>query len=404
MEAEYAELLDLQEQVQEAVDGAFPAPLWVKAELGSINAKPFGHCYLSFCQSEGGRRVAEVRAVVWSRDWAFVEPMYAQEAGEPLAVGAEVLALVRPVYHPLYGFSLTVSEIKPFAALGENEARRRETIRKLGEEGLMDLQQELALPDLPYALAVISAEDAAGYGDFRKHLLDNPEGYAYRVDLFPAAMQGVHASVSIREALEAAAVSPVRYDAVLILRGGGSALDLACYDDYDLAAAIARCPLPVVTAIGHDRDVHVADLVANRSVKTPTALADLFLDQSAEAEARVEAFAQRITRAFSARLDRADSDLAARAGRLAHLAVLRLDRESAALDLLEMRIRTTDPREVLRRGFALVTGPDGRVLHGAAGAAAGDGLSVLFADGTLHTRVEALSLRPNLPEYEKEND
>jgi exodeoxyribonuclease VII large subunit len=124
----------------------------------------------------------------------------------------------------------------------------------------MDMQKELALPALPYHLAVISAADAAGYRDFIRHLDENPYGFKVVPELYPALMQGTECPASIIAALDAVLDSGKEYDAVLILRGGGSKLDLACYDDYEMAAAIAQYPLPVLTAIGHDHDYHVCDI------------------------------------------------------------------------------------------------------------------------------------------------
>ena len=273
---EYMDLLELQERIKEGIEDAFPERYWVKAEIASFSPRSNGHCYLELSQSRGGQPVAQSRAMIWKWYYPRLKAFFEQAAGQPLQAGITVLVKVQVSYSELYGISLFIEDIDPAFTLGEKALERKRTIEFLTREGYMDMQQELALPELPYRLAVITSKTAAGYGDFRRHLLENEEGYAFRLDLYEALMQGEQAPASILSAILEVQEQP--YDALLILRGGGSDLDLACFDDPDLAVAIATCPIPVVTAIGHDRDVHIADLVAHTSVKTPTALADLFLD------------------------------------------------------------------------------------------------------------------------------
>ena len=199
-------------------------------------------------------------------------------------------------------------------------------------------------------------------------------------------MQGEQAPASIIAAL--ADAQEGAYDALLILRGGGSEMDLSCFDDFDLAVAIATCPVPVITAIGHDRDFHIADLVANRYVKTPTALADLFLDAYAGADAVLDGLETRICRAVADRLNGMVRRVDAAAQRLRFAAGARIDRELANLALKEALIKASDPRNILSMGYALVTGPEGKVLKSVAPLAVGDRIGVMFADGSVNAKVE----------------
>ena len=306
---DYIELLELQQIIKAGVEDSLPGPVRVKAEVASIQHKANGHCYLELCQSDNRGLTAKVRGIIWKSRAEVLLGKYAEATGAPLQPGMAIIMEVQVNYSELYGVSLIIEDIDCQATLGEAELRRRQTLERLEKEGLLDLQKEFALPALPYSLAVISARDAAGYGDFRRHLLENEYGFAFEVTLFEATMQGDSAPASIISALqrilngnghnsersdrgsfEGTSPHPLgvqgdeellrssHYDAVLILRGGGSVLDLACFDDYDLCAAIATFPVPVCTAIGHDRDSHAADRVSCISVKTPTALADLFID------------------------------------------------------------------------------------------------------------------------------
>lgn len=361
----FIDLFSLQELIRGGVEDALPGKVWVRAEISEIKVKSNGHCYLELSQENDEGLAARVNAVIWRSRYAYIGRYFEAATGSPLSKGQEVLLRVQVTYHPVWGLTLTVDEVEAAFTVGEREMQRRRTLERLAEEGLMDLQARLRLSELPYSLAVVSAEDAAGYGDFRRHLLENPYGFAYRVDLYPAAMQGAAAPQSIADAL--AAIGGVRpaYDAVLILRGGGSELDLSCFDDYSLAVAIARCSVPVFTAIGHDKDVHVADQVAFTSVKTPTALADLFLDATAAEDHRLETYGHRLKLAFRSRLDALE----------------------AQVDKLELRLKAGDPRNILRRGYSLVLDEKGVRIHSASGRRKGDHIRVRFADGTLETEV-----------------
>ena len=396
LEQDYMELLELQQVIRDGVEEAVPGVVRVRAEVASVQQRTNGHCYLELCQSDEKTQLAKVRAIVWRSRADVLLKEFARANGAPLQPGMALIFEVRVSYSELYGVSLIVEDIDFGTTLGEAELRRRRTVEKLEEEGLMELQKELALPPIPYSLAVISAPDAAGYGDFRRHLLENEYGFAFDVTLYPATMQGESAPASIIAALEsiasrvAAAAGPDTSvladsaagsglrpsnagpalqsplpDAILILRGGGSVLDLACFDDYDLCEAIARCPVPVCTAIGHDRDEHAADLVAAVAVKTPTALADLFIDAVAAEDEMISSYVTRLKLAFTAKLSA----------------------QIAAVDRLETRITAANPRLLLKRGYTLITNDKGILLKNASAVSAGDGIRVLFPDGTLKCTV-----------------
>lgn len=367
------DLSDLLLLVKENLEEGFPEDIWVRAEVASIQVKGTpsrpGHCYMELCDSGRGASSgnlfgsssavsARVKAIVWQYNWLQVSRRFREETGGGIEPGIRILANVRVNFSELYGLSLIVQDIDPSLSLGDAEARRRETIARLVSEGLMDAQKELPLPTLPRNLAVISSSTAAGYGDFCRHLEQNEYGFSFNVTLFEAVMQGESAPASIAEALAGAGTG---FDAVLILRGGGSTLDMSCFDDYDLCAAIARCCTPVFTAIGHDRDTHVADLVAWQSVKTPTALADLFISAFAEEDERICAFGTRLRQAFSFRINALEM----------------------TVGKLEARIRAADPRSVLRRGYTLTTDSEGKVRKSASAFEEGDVINVLFPDGTL---------------------
>jgi len=387
MEEEFIDLYTLSARVRDGVAGLFPAKLWVRAEIGSLSVKSAGHCYMELHQSgPDGRVVAKALAVAWASRYPTLRAAFRSVTGVDLAVGQEVALRVQVSYHEVWGFALYVDGIDPSFTLGEQLIKKQRALARLVEDGRMERQKQLAFCALPYRLAIISAEGAAGLGDFRNHLLNNEFGFAYHIDFFPATMQGEAAPGSVVAALDSALASGAMYDAILLLRGGGSDMDLSCFDDYALCAAIADCPVPVITAIGHDKDVHIADMVAFESVKTPTALADLVLSCTAAEDERISALQSRLSLAIQGRLSALLSKV-----ELAERSVMvgarhRVEAEEARLRLVEAKVEALDPRRVLERGYSLPV--DSRGVRIASAVRAGERIAILLRDGRIDATVD----------------
>lgn len=390
MGKEFITLLELQSRLKEGIERLFPSRVWLRAEIGAVKARVGGHCYMELLQSGENGIEAKVQAVVWSSKYRFIAPYFESVTGSPLSEGMLVLVHVQVNYSQLYGLSLVVDDIDPGFSLGEQEKQRRLTVERLEKEGLVDMQQGLELARLPYMIAVISASDAAGYRDFMRHLHENEYGFAFRTDLYPALMQGAGSPASIISALDAVADSGKGYDAVTVIRGGGAKLDLACYDDYDLAAHIAQFPVPVFTAIGHDQDTHVADMVAFMSVKTPTALADEFVSMYADEDAFLVSFGDRLRLAASGRLYREESRLQVLYHGMSAAFSKKIMSMEGRLDLMEARLKASDPRSILKKGYVLAVDSAGAVLRSAAGKRPGDRVSLLMKDGRLDCTVDSV--------------
>ncbi len=367
----FIELFDLQTLLREGLEESFPEMLWVRAEISSIKARRGSHCYLELSQSEkDGTLVAKVRAIIWAGKYTVISNYFESVVGSPLQEGMTLLFQVRVNYNELYGLSLIVNDIDASVMLGAQEEARQKTIARLQKEGRFEKQKALPLAALPYRIAVISAEDAAGYRDFMRHLHENEYGFVFQTVLFPAQMQGTQAPASMAAALQEAVgngdTDESPFDLVMILRGGGSNLDLLCFDDYDLAVAIADCPIPVLTAVGHDQDYHICDRVAYDYVKTPTALADWLLDIYEQEDEHISSYVSRLVMAFNAKISRMES----------------------RIDLLENRILAADPRNILKRGYVLALDSSGKVLKETRNLSKGDRLSILFPDGRADCTVE----------------
>lgn len=334
----FIDLQTLQRMIKEGVEDVFPGRVWVKAEISSISVNTNGHCYLDLCQNVDGVLKAKAKAAIWKSRYPLISRMFQEVTGAPLAKGQEVLVQVQVSYSELYGLTLSIDAIQPEFTLGMKEALKKETIKKLSDEGLIERQRSLSLVLAPYRLAVVSSATAAGLGDFTKHLKENLWGFVYKVVLYEAQMQGDGAPSSIISALRTISSSSVAYDAVLILRGGGSELDLSCFDDYALSKAIALMDIPVFTAIGHERDNHVADMVAFKAVKTPTALADLFIDSTVAEDMRISDLETSIMKALSTRLSSLETSLETTNQKIAHAVKSRLMGEESRMMNLSVSV------------------------------------------------------------------
>jgi len=401
-------LSELQRMVRTAVDGAFPLPLWVGAEIAELKVNYSGHCYIELVEKGAADGVpkAQARATVWRSRYAQLAPQFLARTGQRLAAGVRILAKVAVTYHEIYGFSLNIIDIDPSYTLGDMEMRRQQTIAQLRADGVWDMNRELPLPALVQRIAVVSSANAAGYQDFRNEL--QASGYAFRITLFDAFMQGSAAEDSIIAALERIADEAGRFDAAVIIRGGGSAADLNCFNSYRLAAHVAQFPLPVVTGIGHDKDVSVTDMVAGAYLKTPTAVAAWLVDRMAQAEAAVDRAAVSLRESAAAAIRRHEllpERLAGELGRLISAFVgerraalesaarmlpvtagALLARERARLDSSGELVRSRSPQRILRLGFSVVR-LNGGAVTSTANLRPGDRLNVELADGRFNAEV-----------------
>ncbi len=260
---------------------------WVTAEIAEMRVRN-GHCYLKLAEKseEDDSLIAKADATIWRSSYELLSNTFEEETGRSLAVGLRVMLLVTPTFSEKYGFSLNVLDIESSYTLGEIARRRREILERLKRDGLIDKNKRLEFPLLPKRVAVVSSETAAGWGDFQNHLLNNPYGYLFEVTLFDSLMQGDGVEASVTEVLKDIYAISEEFDVIVIIRGGGATTDLSCFDSYLLGMLISDSPLPVISGIGHERDVTVIDEVAHTRVKTPTAAADLLIEAFYEQEQR----------------------------------------------------------------------------------------------------------------------
>lgn len=406
-------LKQLQQQIKSAVEGALPLPVWIVAEVAELKVNYSGHCYMELVEKSESKRganstpTAQARAVIWRSQWAMISPYFRQQTGSDLQAGMKILARVMVSYHELYGLTLQISDIDPSYTLGEVERQKQLTIAQLKADGVWDMNRELPMPYLVQRIAVVSSAAAAGYRDFMNELREG--GYAFHCDLYDAVVQGNAAEESICAALEEVALKQELYDAVVVIRGGGSASDLSCFNSYRLCSYVAQFPLPVLTGIGHDKDTSVADMVAHTPLKTPTAVAAWLTDRMARIEGWLEdmsvqlkTLATAMTKREELRLERLSAEIKLQAAtycqraearlelmreQLFSLVERRLEREKSRLEVMQRSVEALSPKRIMELGFAVVRS-GGKVLKRVGDAEAGAPIEVELADGTIKARIE----------------
>lgn len=289
-------LTELQLIIRDSLHLALPDFYWVVAEISEIKENYAGHCYLELVEKQAGERNvrARARAIIWNTRYRLLKSLFENVTGESLESGMKILIRIRIDYSEIYGLSLIVSDIDPSYTVGEMAVKRQMILKRLEEEGVITMNKEHEFPLVPQRIAVISSGSAAGWSDFSRHLRENHHGYVFYTALFEAVMQGTETERSIIGAFERIAENIGHFDLVAIIRGGGSQSDLSWFDNYNIAYYVTQFPVPVITGIGHEKDVSVTDIVAFKALRTPTAVADFLINSVAEAETRLTELGSRI--------------------------------------------------------------------------------------------------------------
>lgn len=382
--------------------------VWVTAEFSDLRVNG-GHCYVELIEKNAnGQTVAKMRATIWAGKFQELRRKFHGATGRDIATGLKVMVRGTAAYHSLYGMAFNITDIDPSYTLGDMERLRREILMRLHTEGVLGLNKGLRMPPAPQRIAIISAEGAAGYGDFMNQLTSNREGFRFYPKLFPAVMQGDRTSQSVRAALTEIAMTRDEWDCVAIIRGGGATTDLNGFDDYDLARAVATFPLPVVVGIGHERDRTVLDEIAHTRMKTPTAVAAFFIDALRDALARVTGMVDWIARYSSERLAGEARRLANCEAMIPALVQMRFSTEHQKLDNLKRLLRMASegcvkhamnrldnlaglldvlsPENTLRRGYS-ITRINGRAATDASLLKPGDEVTTRLCHGEVKSRI-----------------
>jgi exodeoxyribonuclease VII large subunit len=397
-------LSELNLQVRDAIRDRLPETYWMRAETSDVRRNSNGHCYLEFVEKNTVTQsiIAKARGVIWANIFQMLSVYFEKETGQQFSSGISVLVRVSVEFHELYGYSLTVMDIDPSFTVGEIARNRQLVLRQLEEEGVLALNRELHLPELANRIAVISSPTAAGYEDFCNQLENNHGGFVFYTKLFSAIMQGDRSEASIIAALEKVFLYRELFDAVAIIRGGGASSDLNCFDSYLLAANVAQFPLPVISGIGHERDVTVLDIVAHTRAKTPTAVAEFFIACLAETAVELAGLEKRTVSESESLLMKEQSDLFSFSKDLVHHSSLTIQREEAVVQRLSGKmkyavggllqrqahalenraqfVQMASPANILKRGYTL-TLKNGKIVTSLHALSEGDVIETRFRDG-----------------------
>jgi exodeoxyribonuclease VII large subunit len=383
---------------------------WVVAEISEIKENYNGHCYLELVEKHPDEISirSRVKAVIWSSRYRFIKSFFENSAGESLRDGLKILIRVKIEYHEIYGLSLVINDIDPAFTIGEMALKRQQILKKLEEEGVLTMNKDLDFPVVPQRIAVISSANAAGYTDFMKHLQGNSFGYVFYTALFETPMQGRETESGLIKALDRIASHLDKFDLAVIIRGGGSQTDLSWFDNYNIAYYITQFPLPVITGIGHEKDLSVTDIVAHRSLKTPTAVADFLIDCMNNAENHLVDLSNEITDRSKLMLEKSKKKIETSRLRLIPVARAQLSLNGTAiirkkeilasssknrLSIINNQLagfnnslKILDPENVLKRGYT-ITSMKGKILKKSKQLKRDDVLDTKFSDGSLSSKV-----------------
>ncbi len=281
-------LFELNEYIRRVFALNFQDAVWIRCEIAQINASR-GHHYLNLIEksAEGENIIAQSSAVLWASKYRQLRRQHKKLLADLLQDGVAVLIQVKIEYDERYGLKLVIEDIDPSYTMGQMELKRQQILETLQQENLLEVNSKIPLPTAIQRVAIISSETAAGLQDYLNQIATNSYGYQFSNQLFPAAMQGANVEKEILKQLKKIAFLQANYDAVIIIRGGGSKLDLAGFDNLALGRAVANFPLPVLVGIGHEIDETVLDKVAHTSLKTPTAVADFLISRLLHFESRI---------------------------------------------------------------------------------------------------------------------
>lgn len=292
--SEHITLSALTSLIGESIAVHMSPSYWIVAEVVEARENYSGHCYLSLAEKSDDKVIAQCRASIWKPTYRMLKPYFESSTGQAFTSGISIKIKVGVSFHNVYGLNLTVQDIDPAFTVGELTVRRQHILQLLEKDGVADLNKALEMPLVPQRIAVISSPTAAGYEDFVKQLKGNSYHYSFKLQLFPAIMQGDGAEDSVVGVMEQIFDRIDEFDALVIIRGGGSALDLACFDNYNIAFHLTQMPIPVLVGIGHERDETVLDLVAHTALKTPTAVAAYLIDLFQQVELQVDELMDRL--------------------------------------------------------------------------------------------------------------
>jgi exodeoxyribonuclease VII large subunit len=296
----YIKLSELTLKVKEVVQAHFgELTFWIVAEVSGhkFYPNPERH-YLEFLEKDdhNNQPIAKVKGIAWSSGAANINK-FEEITGQKFINGIQILTKVKVEFNAAHGFQLILLEINQDFTIGKIEQQKRDTLAKLlleNQDKIVKVGDELITYNkkLPFApvlqrIAVIGSPNSEGFSDFSHTMQSNIFGYRFVLDIYQSSVQGEGADLELKSRLVNIYQSQINYDAVVIIRGGGSKSDLLTFDSYQLAQTVARFPIPIITGLGHHNDVSIVDMVAHTATKTPTKAAEFIISHNRVFEERI---------------------------------------------------------------------------------------------------------------------
>jgi exodeoxyribonuclease VII large subunit len=374
-------LFELTQHLRRVVSFNMRDYLWIRAEVADVSFSK-GNYYVNLVERDAYQVKARAEAAAWATVVNKLrEKFKPTRPSQVFAMGQQLLLQVEATYHEYYGFKLVIHDVDLAYTIGELEQQRQQTWVRVQAEGLDKLNKALPMPILPQRIAVISSSQAAGYADFMEQLHKNPHGYAFETTLFDNAMQGPSVEKDLRGNMLKLAAYAKDFDVAVIVRGGGSKLDLAWFDSYEVCLAAAKCPLPLLTGIGHEIDESLTDKVAFEALKTPTAVAEALINRFLQADKKLAELAARVETKKTSYVQAKMQQLERLEQRAAQAQQANLQRKTFDLQQLEQRFSYAQPRNTLERGFVVAFDANKQRITHASQLKEGQELTLLFQDG-----------------------
>lgn len=401
-------LLELNQYIRRVISLNFDQPLWIECEIGQASLSR-GHWYLDLIQKDENVIAAQCQAALWANVYFWLKRKSPVPPEEILKQGMAVKLKVNVDYHERYGLKLIIEDIDTTFTIGKLEMQRQDILLEIKKRDLVRKNAQTYLPSVLQKIAIISSDKAAGWKDFVKHIHDNPYGYHISLELFESAMQGQQVETEILDSLSRIEKDLDQFDAVAIIRGGGGRTDLAAFDNFPLACRIAEFPIPVLIGIGHEIDQSVLDVVAYRSLKTPTAVADFIIEHNAEFESRLEEqfrwiqdealdrvrleqqqledLSQALRHAIQSRLRLENRQLLHIHSSIETAGKQLVKRQRLKIDFIESLLTVIDPDKVLARGYT-ITLKNGVQVSSVKDLQSDVIIQTIFRDGKINSKVE----------------
>lgn len=374
-------LHEMNEYLRRVVALNFSDALWVRCEIAQLNESR-GHFFFHLVEKEE-EIIAKANAIMWGMTHRRLLRNHGRKINKVLQEGLEVLVKLKVEYHELYGLRYFIEDIDASYTIGKLAMQKRVIVEAFKKEGLLGKNTLVDLPLVLQRIAIISSENAAGYQDYFKQLEVNPFGYVVENQLFTAAMQGANVEEEILFQLKKIARLEDKYDAVVIIRGGGARLDLMAFDNEKISRTVADFPIPVLTGIGHDIDESILDKVAHTALKTPTAVADFIINHNLFFENRLlqkggelnllvqeklqeqfyhlQNLDQNVQWHKETTIQNALLKVTALENNISQTTRYFIEKEKKRVEHLEQLYQLLSPEETLKRGFS-ITSVDGKIV------------------------------------------